>query len=291
MKSSLKRSLTLIIGVLVGSMIVFDLKAQELGNSLLWKIENENIAPSYVYGTFHILPQKDFEIKPSVSKAFEESKKIVLELDMDDPSLQMEMMQHARMKNDQTLDELMSEEEYSMINRILSSTTGVGIEAYNSMKPFVLSSMLIPTLIEGRPASFEATFTQMASSAGKETLGLESPKEQMEVFDQISYQSQVNDLLDIIKKRDEMKSMFSKMVETYKSEEIDSMYNMIVEYMDDQEEVNYLLHERNKRWIGRIGDLAKDETTFFGVGAGHLGGDDGLLSLLRREGYTVTPVK
>jgi uncharacterized protein len=30
--------------------------------------------------------------------------------------------------------------------------------------------------------------------------------------------------------------------------------------------------------------------TFFGVGAGHLGGEAGLISLLEKSGYTVRPV-
>lgn len=31
--------------------------------------------------------------------------------------------------------------------------------------------------------------------------------------------------------------------------------------------------------------------SFFAVGAGHLGGTQGLINLLRKEGYRVTPLK
>ena len=33
-----------------------------------------------------------------------------------------------------------------------------------------------------------------------------------------------------------------------------------------------------------------EKPTFFAVGAGHLGGPEGILSLLRAEGYKLTPM-
>lgn len=40
-----------------------------------------------------------------------------------------------------------------------------------------------------------------------------------------------------------------------------------------------------------MGTQMKIESTFFGVGAGHLGGPEGVISLLRSAGYTVTAIK
>ena len=36
--------------------------------------------------------------------------------------------------------------------------------------------------------------------------------------------------------------------------------------------------------------IMADKPTFFAVGAAHLAGDDGVLSLLRKAGYTVSAV-
>lgn len=62
-------------------------------NSLLWKISGNGITTSYLMGTFHMMPNKDFEVKEKVKKAFEASEQIVLELDMDDPSMMTQMQQ------------------------------------------------------------------------------------------------------------------------------------------------------------------------------------------------------
>lgn len=288
--NNILRLLLIIVGLFVGIFIVREGNAQELEQTLLWKVEGKGIKPSYIYGTFHLLAQKDFEMKKKVVDAFNDSDQVVLELDMDDPNMQMKVMQNASMKDGMTLDELLSEEEYEMIDRVLTSTLGTGIENYANLKPVVLSSLLLPTLLDGLPASYEATFVQMATDTDKEVLGLESVKEQMQIFDKVPYEDQVADIMEIINEREQMKALFTQMVEIYKQEDVKQMHTMISSYMDGEREFDYLLVERNKNWIGRIGDLSKDKKTFFGVGAGHIGGEDGVVNLLMKAGYTVTPV-
>jgi len=286
-----QRLLIIVVGVFVALAIVHEGKAQKLEQSLLWKIEGKEIQPSYVFGTFHLLSQKDFEVKEKVKKAFQATDQIVLELDMDDPGMQMKVMQNALMKDGKTLDELLTKEEYEMIDRVLISTIGVGLANYNTVKPVILSSLLLPTLIDGLPASFELTLVQMAAEKNKEVLGLESVEEQMQVFDKIPYEDQIDDILEIVTERDSMKSLFNSMVEVYKTEDVSKMYGMVSEYMNGENELESFLLERNKKWISRIDEYARQKSSFFGVGAGHIGGKEGVINLLRKEGYTVTAIK
>jgi uncharacterized protein YbaP (TraB family) len=51
-----------------------------------------------------------------------------------------------------------------------------------------------------------------------------------------------------------------------------------------------LLTDRNKKWIPKIETVARETPTFFGVGAGHLGGENGVIMLLKKAGFTVEPV-
>ncbi len=53
----------------------------------------------------------------------------------------------------------------------------------------------------------------------------------------------------------------------------------------------FLLNNRNKNWIPIIIKTAKEMPTFFGVGAAHLAGDEGVIKLLRKAGYKVVAVK
>jgi hypothetical protein len=50
------------------------------------------------------------------------------------------------------------------------------------------------------------------------------------------------------------------------------------------------LKNRNENWIPVMAVMMKKRPVFFAVGAGHLAGDNGVIKLLRKAGYTLTPV-
>ena len=52
-----------------------------------------------------------------------------------------------------------------------------------------------------------------------------------------------------------------------------------------------LLDERNAKWIPVIEKNIALTPSFIAVGAGHLGGKKGVLNLLRKKGYKLTPIK
>lgn len=261
------------------------------GNTLLYKIEGNNIQPSYLFGTIHLLPQEDFELETKVEDAFEQADKLVLEIDMDDPKLQQEMMKYSMMPGDLSIEQFLSEEDYARLDAELKASSGMGLEAVKKMKPFMLYSMLMTKYMGEQVASFELEFVQMAIKMQKEVLGLEEIKEQFAVFDSIPYEQQVEDIVEMMNEEDKTKDIFRNMIELYKAEDVEGLYNTFGEYYkENPREIELLLHQRNRNWIARIGELAKDKKVFFGVGAGHLGGEQGVLNLLRQAGYTVQPI-
>ena len=52
-----------------------------------------------------------------------------------------------------------------------------------------------------------------------------------------------------------------------------------------------LLHHRNMAWLPAIKKNMAAQPTMIAVGCRHLLSGDGLIAILRREGYTVEPVK
>lgn len=51
-----------------------------------------------------------------------------------------------------------------------------------------------------------------------------------------------------------------------------------------------LLTDRNYNWMKVIPGIIKEKSAFIAVGAVHLGGEEGLINLLKKEGYTVEPI-
>lgn len=282
-----------LLTVFITLMSVISLNAQKLENSTLWKIEGNGLEkPSYLFGTIHITC--DATIEDDVKKALDETSQVVLEVDMDDPEMMTKMMGGMYMKDGKKISDLVTEEEYAIIDAMITKETGMPLKMLETMKPFFVISMLYPKMIDCTMQSFEQELIKIAKEQNEDILGLESIESQMQIFEDIPYEDQVADLLRTAKDNLEYdKNTFAKMLEIYKNEDITTM----VEMMDDKNSVavskhqDKLLHNRNKNWISKIEEYAKEQPTFFGVGAGHLAGDNGVINLLREAGFTVTASK
>jgi uncharacterized protein YbaP (TraB family) len=96
--------------------------------------------------------------------------------------------------------------------------------------------------------------------------------------------------MEMVYEEDEMRDLFASMVEQYKAEEVNDLYRATEEYMQDEEEMNYLLFQRNQAWAEELARKLGDKTYFIGVGAGHLGGEQGVIKLMREKGFKVKPI-
>jgi uncharacterized protein YbaP (TraB family) len=282
------RKIILIIAFFFSSLGI----AQNNSKSLLWKISENGLSkPSYIYGTIHItcdatLPQK-------VKTALDKTEQLCLELDMDDPNMQSEMMTMFMMKDGLTMRKLVSEEDFKIVDAFLTSNLGFSAEMINTMKPFMITAMLYPKMLDCEMQSVETELMKIASEQKEDVIGLETIKFQMDVFDQIPYQDQMNELVKTAKsdlKRD--KNEINEMFAIYKTEDIEAIFN----FSKKSDNVitskfgKIMLDNRNQNWISKIGNIAKSKPTFFGVGAAHLGGEMGVINLLIKAGYTVEPV-
>lgn len=271
---------------------ILSINAQELENSTLWKIEGNGLEhASYVFGTIHITC--DATIENDVKKALDETTQIVLEIDMDDPAMTSKMMGGMYMKNGQKISDLVTEEEFAIIDALITKEVGMPLKMVETIKPYFLIAMLYPKMIDCPIQSFEQELIKIAVEQEEEINGLETIEDQMQVFEDIPYKDQVADLLKTAK--DNLasdKETFKKMLELYEAENISA----IVDMMDDDENSSLaqhqdkLLENRNKNWISKISDYSKEQPTFYGVGAGHLAGEFGVINLLKDAGYTVTAV-
>jgi uncharacterized protein len=83
---------------------------------------------------------------------------------------------------------------------------------------------------------------------------------------------------------------FQTMISAYLAEDIIAldlamiMSGMMADYR------SILLDERNKTWVPLLEEAMKTNSIFMAVGAGHLGGDNGVISLLQKACYSVEPI-
>lgn len=283
----MKKILLIVLGFLFGLS-----NAQTNEKSLLWKISGKGLSqPSYLYGTIHITC--DANLPAKVKEAMNKTNQLCLELDMDDANMQVEMMSSMMMKNGVTMQSLATDEDFALVDEFLIKNLGFSAKLLNTVKPFMVSAMLYPKMMDCPMQSVEAELMKISSEQNETTIGLETVTEQLTVFDAIPYQDQMDELVktaksDLVRDSKELKEM----LDLYKSEDIQAMIeftknsdNAMTSKFDDE-----LLNNRNQNWISRIEKIVKEKPTFFGVGAAHLGGELGVINLLRKYGFTVEPV-
>ncbi|CAM3599416.1 TraB/GumN family protein [Flavobacterium gelidilacus] len=282
-----------ILFIFTSILFSFATNAQDLEKSLLWKISGNGLEkPSYLFGTMHAVCEINFD--DAIKKALDETSQMYLEIDMDDPTLQATMMKGMIMKDGVTMSSLMTEEEVKIVDAFLKENISISIKMVDKFKPFMISAMFIPKLLECPMQTIETELVKISKEQKEEVYGLESILDQLTVFDKIPYKTQVEELVKTAK--DNMvndKAEMKKMLAIYNDKDIEGMLDL----MDESENKissnfnDVLLNDRNDNWIPIIEKVSKEKPTFYGVGAGHLAGENGVIKLLRKKGYKVEAVK
>lgn len=262
-------------------------------SSLLWEITGKDLKqPSYLFGTIHIICKEDFFLPPIVTEKFTNADQIFLELDMDDPMMVLKMMQLLQLPKGQTIKQLFGDSAFKTFDEQYKKITGSSAMMFNTFKPFMLMSMLTEKSLSCTVReSYEQTFIAMAAKQKKNIKGLETIEDQVAVFDSIPDSTEIANLKSMVVDFNKGVEEFKKLVAVYKTQDVDSMYrltNQSPELMEAEEE---LLVKRNSKWIPIIETNMQKTSCFFAVGAAHLGGDIGVIALLRKQDYTVKPVK
>ena len=260
---------------------------------LLYQISGNGLTQaSYLYGTIHILPKDQFELSNSLKRAFEASTTIAMEVDLDMSGAEkIALAQKVLLPEGKTLKDFMEPQDYTHLKMYCMDSlkwSESKFERSSKLKPMFFSSILIQESMSNM-ASYEMEFNKMAKKKHKNTIGLETVEFQLGLFDQLPMQTQV----DMLKQdyNSDLKT-FDTLLACYLKEDLEQLGILMAEETAAYPEFNdILLVQRNKSWIAPMRTHMQKEPTFFAVGAGHLSGPEGVIALLRANGYTVTAIK
>jgi uncharacterized protein len=260
--------------------------------SLLWEISGKGLSqPSYLYGTIHAICPSQLKVPSTLRSRLPRTQQVYLELDLDDPNVLLQSVQRMQLPPGQTLQTLMKPTDYAKLRQFVQQRLRLNIDRIQTIKPLLLSGLFTAPLLNCQPISWEEQLIEMARGQRIEILGLETVDEQIAAVDKVPLQQQVKMLMDIINQFGKSQQQMRQLISLYNQQDIATLHRVIT----DPKEVSIkfdtiFLRDRNRRWIPRIANIAQRKPTFFAVGAGHLGGAEGVIALLRRAGYTVKPV-
>lgn len=285
---------------LLFSFFAFGAMAQQANenNTLLWKISGNGIEkPSYLFGTIHLICSDDAVLSDNLRKAISNSSEIYFEVDMDNLFEMVGVMGKMKMKGDTTLKDLLSKADYEKVKNYFEEKGSIlPFSILETYKPILAASTLEQ---DGMPCEntemMEQVIMKEALKYNKKILGLETMAYQASVLDSIPYHLQAEQLVSYIEKAgkgdandEEMKEMFK----AYKNQDLKKLESLM---MDSEAGISsftdIMLYHRNQNWVEKLKGILPGKPVLIAVGAGHLPGEKGVINLLRKEGYKVTPVE
>ena len=166
----------------------------------------------------------------------------------------------------------------------------IDLALYAGIHPLMIMSLISTSVLEAEhQISLDEHLWEFAKQNEKPTSGLESFQEQLNILQSIDVRSIYKQLLEIGRKPWLMRKNSDKGLELYIQQDIHQLYKLSKSSM--QQLRKKVIYDRNHRMVSVIDHLDYSMKYFITVGAGHLSGKFGLISLLRKSGWTVKSLR
>ena len=258
------------------------------GNHFLWKIESDN-SVVYLLGSIHLAKPELYPLDSVIEKAYEQSDAIAVELNVKKVNA-MDMMKKAMYNDNTTLKDHLKPEIYKLLKDIFEKMNFPPL-VYERMKPWMaVQAAMISTMHDSgysELSGLDIHFLNRADSANKEILELESLQLQLSLFDELETNADafvkysLEDMNNSMKQVEEMFSAWktgdAKRMEAIITTESgkDNEFSSITEKMIDNRNIG--MTEKIEGYLKTIRNY------FVIVGAGHIVGDKGIISILTKK--------
>jgi len=264
------------------------------GKTLLYEISGNGLAqPSYLFGTMHILCASDAKLSTNLKKIIKNCKEIYFEIDMDNMAELMGAMKYLRMNDGVKISDLLTADEYERVKDYFEKNRAIlPFSMMNRFKPYFVSSLIGEKMMTcEKKNGMEEMIMRESKQYDKEIKGLETTEFQASIFDSIPYDKQAKDLVAYIDSIDNYRQVTMEMVDVYREQDLERMDSLMKKSDPGMESyMDLLLYNRNRHWVTLVPPVMREGSVLFAVGAGHLPGDQGVIKLLQRKGYTVKPM-
>lgn len=264
----------------------------KFSKGLLWKIEKTNTRPSYVFGTIHLDDARVTDLPAPVKETFARSRSFTMEMIIDEASTQI-FATWMLLEDGDDLKTLLGAPLFAKTTEVMREY-GMPSEITARFKPWALMlTLILPKTRQGVIVDY--VLYQEALQQHKPVHQLESVEEQISVFDGLPMKVQVGLLKQTVAHHDLIPGIVEKSIQAYLKRDLGAMWEINNSMMEDEADKNLneaflqrVLYDRNQRMVGRMQPRLAEGGAFIAVGALHLYGDKGVLSLLQSRGYQIT---
>ena len=298
MKSERRHSIWWLRGIIVLSFFIFVLppcRAQ-----VLYEISKGGARQkSFVLATNKYVDMQFIDTIPNVFKCFGKCNKVVTEFAMQDYEALAALRQAAILPDSIKLSNFYSESEYEFIDNSLRINIGMGLDKLCRMKPSYLTEMFRTELMKqwlqyDEQRSMVGFFEAVAAERDLPIVGLDNIGETMYMlFDREPFHWQCKELMKVMEYPENEVKQERIIREMYRSGRLTDIAFQ-VEGPDNTTSISFSDYKvycaRNEQWVKRLKPILTEGGAFIVLDAVYLGGEKGLLQLLRAAGYRVRPV-
>lgn len=271
-------------------------KAGTYADSVFWKIEYDG-KNSWLFGTMH-MPSPIFKNMPEpVKTALANSKIFFSEIELNDKN-QHEVVRKMLLPDTETLESKIGKRRFERLKVITDKfIPPISSEQINKQKIWAASLYVAWPRKSTDTLPVDILLFEMAKTIGCKTAGIESPEEQLSLLDAFTEVEQIQLLDEALEEAESNYELLNSLMKKYIAQDLNGMaeefFSKTSCYSPELKEkfINSLLIGRNKLFLERLLPEIKKNNVFIAVGAGHLIGKEGLVSLLEKEGCKLTPVK
>lgn len=250
-----------------------------------------------LFGTFHALPAGTVWLSPAIADRLAAADTLVVETVIpDDPLALGETL--ARLGTRPGLKPILTRVSPATAGQISAAAAAarLSIAALDRMESWLaaitLSQATLTAVGLTSASGVEPTLLQRARTTNKAVIGLETPEQQLGFFDSLPEADQVAMLEASAADLANARAETDQLIALWQAGDVDTIARDFArEARASPLLAKVLITDRNRRWATWIaGVMRRPGKVFIAVGAGHLGGPDGLLALLRTSGLTPEPL-
>jgi uncharacterized protein YbaP (TraB family) len=276
----------------------------QAGPPLLWSAEHPDGARAWLFGTIHVSDPRVTRLAAPVEAALEEADALWTELDVT-PTVTARLVQAGSMPAGTTLTGILPQETADALRAEVAAHGG-DLALFDRLRPWLAEVQLgmldaREYMRAGAPA-LDLLLRQRATATGMRLGEIETVEEQLDAVAHGTEEQQIarlhRTLEDLAVARAEGRSPFRELFEAYVAGDTDALWALAEEQLDPPvpsvlEWWDAVYLQRNHRMVERLAreTLAdEDGVPFFAFGALHFLGPQGVVELLRAQGWTVTRV-
>lgn len=263
--------------------------------SSVWTVEKGGHR-IYIAGTIHLLRKEDHPLPRVFDQAYEASTKLVFELPPGsdgNSAVATRMRELGMYKGD---DELGNHIQPATMEKVKkwAAERGLAEPVVRKFRPWFLALTMAATeyqTLGADPArGVDTYFEKKAREDRKPGEGLETVEFQLGIFSNLSAQLQENLLEQTLSESETLKQDFDDLIASWRQGDSGKLQELLFRDAEKYPELlEAFLLKRNRAWVPPILKyLERGERVMILVGAGHLGGEGGVLHLLKEKGCTVT---